>query len=311
LENRAVGEGAVQNSRSPRRGATGEQAKGGGWSQTGAPTVFFAHDSQSARLRSRPQDRFSKGHQSRFFNQLVEDVGLQAFDLLTDVFLFVKDSERRFVYYNRAFQNLMKVDPADALIGLRDEDISPEYLVERYRRDDDHVLAGTDLIDIIELVRNSSDGYDWYLSSKSPVINPKGDVIGVVGVTRKLFSREHDDVASSISDLAAAVELILREYHRHITVQELARAAYLSASRFSRVFKQQFGLSPHQYLHQVRLEAACELLATSPHCLSMVAELTGFYDQSHMTNAFLRAKGVSPRRYRQLFRIPEHAAPPT
>lgn len=278
-----------------------------GSSLGGTPTVFVAHDSRRARLRSRTRGPASDAAacRERFFAHLDRDIGLQAFNVLNDIFLFVKDVDRRFVYYNDAFQRLMDLDFPDELIGLRDEDISPQYLVERYRQADELVLSGNTLHDIIELVRNSTDGYDWFLTSKFPAADCDGHVVGVVGLTRKLRNREEDPVAASISDLAPAVDLMLRDYRRHLSLKELATAACLSTSEFSRVFKRRFHAAPHQYLLQIRLDLACELLATSDYSLALIAELTGFYDQSHMSNALVKAKGISPREYRRRVRHSE------
>jgi AraC-like DNA-binding protein len=268
------------------------------------PTIFFGRGHRGTRLLAQAEDVSLDVNdcQARFFDRLKKDIGLEAFDLLSDVFLFVKDADRRFVYYNLAFQILMSLSSPSELIGRRDEDVSPEYLVEHYRRHDEDVLNGATLSDIVELVQNSSEGYDWFVTSKFPARDSSGNLIGVVGVTRKLCVRDHRP-ESNFASLTTAVELMLRDYQRHISVDELASAACLSVSEFSRSFKRHFGLSPHQYLREIRVDAACELLATSEHCLSVVAARTGFYDQSHMTNTFVRTKGISPRRYREKFAL--------
>jgi AraC-like DNA-binding protein len=272
------------------------------------PTIFFDHGRHKARLETHEADLPVDVHnlQASFYSRLSRDIGLEAFDLLNDVFLFVKDSSRRFVYYNRAFQVLMNLASPSQLLGRRDEDVSPEYLVEHYRRHDEDVLNGTTISDTVELVQNSNEGYDWFVTSKFPARDVEGNVIGVVGVTRKLHAR-HDRGQSKVIGLAPAVELMLRDYSHHIGIDELAEAACLSSSEFSRSFKKHFGLSPHQYLRQIRVDAACELLATSNHCLSRIATLTGFYDQSHMTNTFVRLKGISPKRYREKFGVAQLA----
>ena len=148
--------------------------------------------------------------QASFYDRLSRDIGLEAFDLLNDVFLFVKDSSRRFVYYNRAFQVLMNLASPSELIGRHDEDVSPEYLVEHYRRHDEDVLSGATLSDIVELVQDSNAGDDWFVTSKFPARDDDGNVIGVVGVTRKLQARPDRPQANVIS-LAPAVELMLRD----------------------------------------------------------------------------------------------------
>lgn len=144
--------------------------------------------------------------QARFFDSLGNDIGLEAFDLLNAVFLFVKDAQRRFVHYNRAFQVLMDLASQTELLGRRDKEISPEYL-ERYRRDDEDVLAGATLSGIIELVRNSSEGYNQFVTSKFPARDAEGQVTGVVGVTRKMCTRQNRS-DSKITGLACVVETL-------------------------------------------------------------------------------------------------------
>lgn len=264
------------------------------------PTIFFGRRPRARVLVHGPDlSSEASSWQARFFAQLGGNIGLEAFDLLDDVFLFVKDADRRFVYYNRAFRNLMALSSPSDLLGRRDEDISPEYLVEHYRAHDEEVLSGATLSDIVELVQNSSGSYDWCLTSKFPARGSDGRTIGVVGITQRLYAREHPE--SKFGGLAPAVELMLQDFQRPISVAEMAVTTCLSISQFARSFKQYFGVSPHQYLRQIRINAACELLAVSDHSLSEVASLTGFYDQSHMTNTFVKAKGISPRRYREQF----------
>lgn len=220
----------------------------------------------------------------------------EALDILDDVFFFVKDAERRFVYYNRPFGVLMW-HQGDDLLGLRDEDISPEYLVEMYRRDDEDVLEnGTRLIDLIELVHNEDGSYDWFTTTKFPVRDTSGVVVGVAGVTRNVSRRERS--TGHLLALAPAIELILKEFHLSLPVEKLAEVVALSPSQFNRQFKKRFGVTPHTYLRQVRLMAACNLLSTTELPISEIATTCGFSDQSHLTHEFVSKRGISPGRYR-------------
>ena len=242
--------------------------------------------------------------------QLVQACGsalLLAFDQLSDLFVFIKDQERRFVLCSEPFVHLMGYRDSRQLIGLRDEDISPEYLVDHYRSHDQRVLAtGEPIVDLIELVRNVDGTYDWFLTTKLPIRSDDGHVLGLVGVTRGLTKR--NKVVDRLLPLTPAVSLISTAYHRQLSVAEMAEAVGMSVSHFNRTFKSHFGATPHQYLRQVRLMAACDLLATTDLPLSVVASRTGYYDQSHLSNDFVRERGMTPSVYRTRVRPASPAA---
>lgn len=84
-----------------------------------------------------------------------------------------------------------------------------------------------------------------------------------------------------------------------ITVAELAQRVNLSASHFSRGFKQTFGITVHAYLMRRRIEVAKMLMAETSAELSDIAIRCGLSDQSHLTRWFRRVVGVTPGRWRR------------
>jgi PAS domain S-box-containing protein len=233
----------------------------------------------------------------REFLAAAADVGLEGFAELHDVFFFLKDRERRFVYFNRAFVTLMSLT-REEILGRRDEDLSPEHLVEHYRHDDEHVLeTGGRLRGIIELVHDANGSYNWFATTKYPVRSRDGEIIGVAGITRSVTKRNR--AAELLLPLEPAIKLISEQFHRQLTTHELAAAASMSATHFTRLFKSQFGTSPHKYLRRVRLTAGCDLLSTTDNPIGDIATRVGYYDHSHFTNEFARAKGMTPSEYRE------------
>lgn len=236
----------------------------------------------------------------RQFLSTAGDLGLAAFDELPDVFFFVKDRERRFVYFNRAFTTLM-ARPSDQLLGKRDEDLSPEYLADHYRADDEAVLnRGERLVGVVELVRNTDGSYDWFTTTKFPVRNVDDDVIGVAGITRSLTKRA--GVHEMLLPLEPAIRLISEHYDEQLSLAELAQSVAMSPTHFARRFKEHFGVSPHRYLRRIRLEAACDLLSTTELAVGDIATRIGYYDHSHLTKDFVRNKGLTPSEYRARYR---------
>ncbi|CAG2127983.1 GlxA family transcriptional regulator [Cupriavidus plantarum] len=80
-----------------------------------------------------------------------------------------------------------------------------------------------------------------------------------------------------------------------LTVEELADAARLSPRQFSRVFREETGLSPAKAVEMLRLEAAKAMLESGRYSMDLIARDTGFFDRDRMRRAFLRAYGEPPK----------------
>jgi AraC-like DNA-binding protein len=89
------------------------------------------------------------------------------------------------------------------------------------------------------------------------------------------------------------VDLVEGNYQREISLDEAARCAGLSRSRFCLHFREQTGLSFHRFLTEVRLEHARELLGRG-FSASAAAVECGFFDCSHFIRHFRRRYGTTP-----------------
>lgn len=87
---------------------------------------------------------------------------------------------------------------------------------------------------------------------------------------------------------------VMENLHRKITVSDLASVACLSVSRFHEIFRSLTGITPHQYLLQIRLEQAVELLTGTSLTVSDIGFRTGFSSQSALTNALRKHRGITP-----------------
>ena len=83
------------------------------------------------------------------------------------------------------------------------------------------------------------------------------------------------------------------------SLEDMAKVVGLSPFHFARMFKKSSGLSPANFVMRHRLEKVKELLVNSDRCLASISAVTGFAQQSHMTERFKRYTGTTPARWRK------------
>jgi len=86
---------------------------------------------------------------------------------------------------------------------------------------------------------------------------------------------------------------------QELSLEALAQQIGFSPYHFARLFRQTTGESPHQFVLRQRIERAQRLLKERDVSLAHVAVESGFANQSHLTQAFKRHLGLTPRAYRQ------------
>ena len=102
--------------------------------------------------------------------------------------------------------------------------------------------------------------------------------------------------------LSRATDYINDNLSQKLTLAQIAGAAYMSPRHFSRSFKKDTGLSPHQYVIHRRVERAKALLANTDLTLAEIARAVGFAHHSHLTSHVRRLLGVSPGALRREIR---------
>lgn len=101
--------------------------------------------------------------------------------------------------------------------------------------------------------------------------------------------------------LERTVTHIVEHYNRTVSLDELSRVACLSVFHFSRLFKERYGLTPHQFQIQRRIEKAKDYMLYSPRSLTSIAEEVGYGSVYAFSKAFKQAEGVSPRQFIRSF----------
>ena len=103
----------------------------------------------------------------------------------------------------------------------------------------------------------------------------------------------------SLDQRTLEIQRTLREnFHREITLSELAKSVNLSVWRLCHVFRSDLGMSPIKYLKLLRMERARHLLETSFLSVKQISFRVGINDESHFVRDFKKAYGKAPTQYR-------------
>ena len=95
-------------------------------------------------------------------------------------------------------------------------------------------------------------------------------------------------------------EYIISNIKNPITLQDIALNIGYNESYITRVFKKKYGLTPHAFLVNKRIEKARKkILNNKQISLAQLSNEVGFYDQSHFSKVFKRVFAISPNKYKE------------
>jgi two-component system response regulator YesN len=99
--------------------------------------------------------------------------------------------------------------------------------------------------------------------------------------------------------LDRAKDYIAKNFQRSLSLSEVASRTGFSVSRFSRCFKETFGMGFSDYLLQLRCDHSRRLLETTRLSIGQIAQDSGFQSASYFIQQFKRRMNVTPQAYRQ------------
>ena len=107
-----------------------------------------------------------------------------------------------------------------------------------------------------------------------------------------------------LQKLQPALGYIHANYAENITLEEMARQAFLSKAYFLRLFKSCYKQTPYQYLLTVRMQEAARLLSRTNLSVKQISDRLGYCNQFHLAKAFKSYYQCSPLAYRQKRLLP-------
>ena len=111
--------------------------------------------------------------------------------------------------------------------------------------------------------------------------------------------RPKTKVALPINATDKAIQFMQDNLANPVTLDNIAQAANLSVSFFSRKFKQDTGYAPIEYFNHLRVQKACQLLHFSDLRINEVASQLGIDDPFYFSRLFKNQMGISPVEYRK------------
>lgn len=219
------------------------------------------------------------------------------FDHLPGTLFFAKNHEGKLMAGNPAFVARCGFKTEAEIVGLTDEKIFPPKLAEKYRRDDDQVLAtGEPLLGIIELFPNNDGKPEWFITDKLPVFNLNGETCGLCGTVRS-YEAQRAAIRPYL-ELASVADHLKTHFREKLDVPALAKLVHMSVRQFERKFRATFKMTPRDYMIRMRVIEACEMLVRTDLPVTTIALEAGFYDHSDFARQFRRHLGQTASQYR-------------
>lgn len=153
---------------------------------------------------------------------------------------------------------------------------------------------GSDIIYLfnqgIKAAKHMEKGYQQLLSGYVNMM------LGYISSYDKASSQAEKEMAE---DIHQAMLYIHNNYHKDLRSEEVAKAISWGYSRFRKVFLQQTGMTPYQYIQETRIKQSKFLIMNSTKALKEIAYDVGFSNPDYFSTAFRRITGVSPQKFRE------------
>lgn len=139
-------------------------------------------------------------------------------------------------------------------------------------------------------------------SSRGPEAQNEAMMVGNLYLFIAFLMAEAADLTpqstnSSSQYVINAIKYIQFNYFHNISIDDIAKSVGVSRSHLYRVFMNNVGQSPIDYLTGYRVNEACNLLKNSHLSIAEIAVSVGFFDQFYFSRVFKKLKGVPPSKY--------------
>lgn len=195
---------------------------------------------------------------------------------------------RQFLAGHRELDKMMGYH---ALFDLQPRSRHPREFRERLH------LATDELMYVTSLISTLKAEFDGRSDGRQIVI--KSTFLLLVTHLSRLYAKQRQYTTTPLVRMANVISYIQEHFAEDLRVDDLAKIAHWSASQFQRNFKRLYNTTPIQFINQVRIHEACELLRDPNTDITNVALATGFSSSSFFSMRFKRSMGERPSDYRR------------
>ncbi len=136
----------------------------------------------------------------------------------------------------------------------------------------------------------------WFAKKDGYYYKSMGYTYNIIGLLRK--QQLSYIPKSKFSRLSPSEDYMRLHYcDRKFNYNKLINLSGLSYSYFKKLFIDKYGIPPVKYITKLKIDRACELLATEKFSISEIAEICGFENSYYFSTVFKKQMGVSPKNY--------------
>lgn len=235
---------------------------------------------------------------------MLDDLRLDAnvrelFERIPDLQFFIKDLDGRLVFCNAAHRhNIFRYQGADRIYGKENYDFFPNALASAFAADDRNVIqSGKPMMERVELNITHSGELCWFSTTKIPAVNTRGEIVGLVGITRRLETA--DARLSEFELLFPAIHYVHEHFAERIPITHLAHVCRMTETTFRREFRNVFRMTPMKFIIRLRLHEACSRLVEGTEPIGKISYRCGFEDQNYFSRQFKLVMGMTPTEFRR------------
>jgi AraC-like DNA-binding protein len=215
-------------------------------------------------------------------------------DGLSDTLFFLKNGLGQYTYVNMTMADRLRLECREDAIGRTPLELYPAAMGAAYLEQDQRVLHGEVIDNLLELQLFPNRAPGWCLTHKRPLYE-NGAIRGLIGVSSDLGQQpSRHPIYSRLRDVADSIR---QHYTENIRIHVLAEQISMSRAQLERHFKRVFHMTPQQMLTKLRIELAMQLLR-GDHSVASISQACGFTDQSALARQFKATVGMTPRTYR-------------